>query len=204
MRRICFLILGLLSLNTAWASSQVVLNLNFGILTDINSNPVSDNSLIQIIASPDSAFSGPSTTSFLGSNSNDILVWSGSFSSLSTGVQGSMQLEVTIDLAQYPVSSDAFVIRWFPSLTTSSTTPGTTTYGEFGYPTDTSWVIGAADTSTPYSFLTSSANGPYPDSFGKADRITAVPEPSNYAIIVAIFSLGLLIKHGWQLAKSAA
>jgi hypothetical protein len=208
MRRAFLLLIGFLSLSTVRATDeQTTLTLTLGILTDINSNPVADGSLLQIIASPDGTFSTPTTDSFLGFGSNNILLWSGGFSSVNTGIAGSTQQDVTINLTQNPVTNYAFVVRWYPSLTTSDTTPGATLYGEFGHPTDASWVIGANGASTPYSFLTQSADSssPYPDSFGQASNtVSAVPEPSSYAILIGLFSLGMMLLHIWRRSRSAS
>jgi hypothetical protein len=202
-----FLLLFLLGATFLTAKADTLtMNLRVGVLSDSIGTAITNGSLLQIIASPDTTFSAPTSDSFLGSNSNDFLLKSISFDSSSTGVDGAMQIAITVDLADYQTSitGDYFVIRWFPSLDVDTVTPGTTSFGEFGYPTDISWIIGSAGSSTPYSFRTTSVGGPYPDSDGNAVHITAVPEPSSYAAIIAFFSLGLLIKHGWRRAKSAA
>lgn len=101
------------------------------------------------------------------------------------------------DITTYPIANDFLIIRWYPSLTTADTTPGATTYGQYGYANDVTWVAGGDGTTTSYSFLTqSSGGGTSANSLGYASNtITAVPEPSSYAALVALFSLGLLIKH---------
>jgi len=184
-------------------ADTITMNLLVGVLANSSGTPLLDGSLLQVIASPDATFSTPTTDSFLGGNSNDILLKSISFDSSTTGVSGAMQLALTIDLADYPsqqIAGDYFVIRWFPSLTTSNLTPGSTSYGQFGYPdgTNPTWIIGSASSITSYTFRTTSAGGTFADSTGYATNITAVPEPSSYAIIIALFSLGLLIKHSWR------
>jgi hypothetical protein len=177
-------------------ASTISMDFTVGILSDSLGNPLPDNALVQIIASPDTSFSQPTTTSFLDSGSNDILLGSISFDSSTSGVNGAAIISLSgIDLATYPVANDYLIIRWFPSLTTSSPTPGTTTYGEFGYANDVTWVAGNAGSSNSYFFKTTSyESGPYSDSLGEASNtVSAVPEPSSYATVIGLFSLGLML-----------
>lgn len=163
--------------------------------------------LIQIIASPDITFTSPSASDFLGGG-NDILLWSGGFNNVS-GFPGAMQIPTfTVDATS--VSNYYLAIRWFPTLTTSATAPGAnTSYGQYAYGSDSAststtisgnpwqpWQITSSSGSLAPNFLTLSAGGPSDNSLGYASNtITAVPEPSSYAALVALFSLGLLIKH---------
>lgn len=177
-------------------ASTISMDFTVGILSDSLGNPLPDNALIQIIASPDTTFSQPTTTSFLDSGSNDILLGNLSFDSSTSGVTGAAIISLSdIDLSIYPVASDYLIIRWFPSLTTSSTTPGTTTYGEFGYANDVTWVAGTAGSSNSYFFKTTSyESGPNPDSLGQASNtVSPVPEPSSYATVIGLFSLGMML-----------
>lgn len=188
----------LLFLGGTFASSQaqtITMDFTVGILADSLGTPIADGKLIQIIASPDATFTAPTTTNFLGGD--DILLWSGAFDSSTSGVTGAM----IINLSDVSASNAGYhlAVRWFPSLSSGAATPGNTNYGQYGYLDDSSWIAPAAGSSLSYFFKTISyESGPNANSTGYATNITAVPEPSSYAIIMALFSLGLLIKHSWR------
>jgi hypothetical protein len=196
-------LLACLALTIAVVSSlraSISLDVSSGILTNSDGSVVvTDGKLFQIIASPDAVFSAPTTTSFLGNGSNDIVLWSGALnSSTNDNTPGSMVVSLSnIDLSTYPVANDYIIIRWFPSLDANASTPGTTTYGEygFGYTGGSSWKLGASG-SYSLSLVTTSAGGSSANSLGYASKITAVPEPSSYAVLVGLFSLGLFVWHG--------
>jgi hypothetical protein len=202
----------LLSLVLLFAAAQASkadnINFNFtaGILKNFDGSAVMPNgSLIQVIASPDTTFNTPTSTDFLG-GSNDVLLWSGAFSTSGTGTPGAMQIPTfSVDLSTTSVANYYLAIRWFPSLPSNASAPGSNTrYGEYGYGTDafsldTSgenvWRIPSSAATIAPTFLTTSAGGSSDDTRGYATNFTAGPEPSSYAIIIALFSLGLLIKH---------
>lgn len=189
-------------------ADTISLDFTVGVLANSDGSLVlSDGALLQIIASPDTTFATPTTASFLGDNSNDVLLWQGSFDSNTSGTAGVMILSLpSIDLSTTPVAGDYLAVRWFPSLSGSTipSSPGSTSYGQFDYSNDNTWIVVSSGYFN-YHFLTQSSGfGSSPDSLGYASNITAVPEPSSYAAIVALFSLGLLIKHGWRRTKSAA
>jgi hypothetical protein len=103
-----------------------------------------------------------------------------------------------INLSDVSASNAGYhlAVRWFPSLDSTASTPGNTSYGQWSYTNDTSWIAGAAGSSTSYFFKTTSyEGGPNANSLGYATSVTAVPEPSSYAAIIALFSLGILIKY---------
>jgi len=196
------------------ADNSITFNFTAGILQNSDGTAVMPNgSLIQVIASPDTTFNAPTSTDFLG-GSNDVLLWSGAFSTSGTGTPGAMQIPTfSVDLSTSSVANYYLAIRWFPSLPSNASAPGSNTlYGEYGYGTDafsldTSgenvWRIPSTSATIAPTFLTQSAGGNSDNTLGYADNITAVPEPSSYAVIVALFSLGLLIKHSWR-SKIAA
>jgi hypothetical protein len=188
-------------------ADEITMSFTAGVLSNSLGTPISDGSLLQIIASPDTTFSAPTTTDFLGVSSNDILLWSGSMDSSTSGVSGVIITPALhFDLATYPVSGDYLIIRWFPSLTTADTAPGATTYGEYGYNNDNTWIAGGASSTLSYSFLTqSSGAGSSPDSLGYASNtVSPVPEPSSYATVIGLFSLGMMLLQIRRRARAAA
>lgn len=190
-------------------ADTVHIDFALGVLSDSLGTPIPNGSLIQIIAAPTtSTFANPTTTDFLGGSSDEYVVYSGSFDSTTTGTPGAEIFGTDINLATFPVAGDALIVRWYPSLTTSNTTPGLTTYGQFGYPNNPSsldssntWVTPSGGGSVSFSFLTTSAGGPYADSMGKASNtVSAVPEPSSYMVIIGICSALI----GLRFRRSAA
>lgn len=186
-----------------------------GVLATSNGTPVSDGSLVQIIAVPiSSTFANPTTTDFLGGSSDEYLVYSGAFDS-STVIPpqpGIETLGLDIDLGTTPIAGDALIVRWYPSLTTSSSAPGLTTYGQFGYPNNPSsldstntWIAPSGGGSVSFSFLTTSAGGPYSNSMGNASfTVSAVPEPSNYVVIIGICAALIGLRHRRRLEHPQA
>jgi hypothetical protein len=187
----------------------------FGVLATSNGTPVSDGSLLQIIAVPTtSTFANPTATDFLGGSSDEYLVYSGAFdsSTVAPPVAGTETLGLDIDLATYPIAGDALVIRWYPSLTTSNSAPGLTTYGQFGYPNNPSsvdstntWIAPSGGGSVAFSFLTTGAGGSYPNSMGNASNtVSAVPEPSNYVVIIGICAAIMALRYGRRVERTRA
>ncbi|HEY8903415.1 MAG TPA: PEP-CTERM sorting domain-containing protein [Chthoniobacterales bacterium] len=187
------------------------IDFSLGLLSNSSGVALSDGSLIQIIAAPTgSSFANPTATNFLGGSSDEYIVYSGAFDSSTSGTPGSEIFSVNIDLTTFPVAGDALVVRWYPSLTTSSSAPGFTTYGQFGYPDNPSlldsnntWLTPSAGNSGSYSFITSSLGGSYPDSKGFASHtITPVPEPSSSIAIVALCATVVAIRHRRRIAQA--
>lgn len=195
-------------------ADSIHIDFSLGILATSAGTPVLDNSLVQIIAAPTtSTFANPTATDFLGGSSDEYIVYSGAFdSSTSGGTPGAELFGVNIDLTTYPIAGDALIVRWYPSLTTSSSAPGLTTYGQFGYPNNPSsvdpsntWIAPSGGGSVAFSFLTTSAGGPYPDSMGNASNtVSAVPEPSNYAVIIGICAGLMALRYGRRAERTRA
>lgn len=188
-------------------ASTISMDFQVGVLADSTGTPIADGSLFQIIASPDTTFSAPTSTSFLGNGSNDVLVWSGGFDSSTVGAgAGIADMAVNnIDLSTYPIAGDYLTIRWFPTLTSSSLQPGdSTSYGQYGYLNDNSWIAGNAGSSTTYTFLTQSSGfGSATNSLGYASNtVTPVPEPSSSAIVIALCALAVTIHHRRRAAQA--
>lgn len=196
---------GLMTSMQAQSLGSILMDFNIGVLRDSTGQPLRDGSLIQIIASPDVAFSQPTSASFLGQSSNDILLWSTWLDSPTTGVSGAAMISLPlIDLNTSPVANNFIVIRWFPTLTTNSSAPGFSTYGEYGYgypidatPDNPAWVVGEAGSYISYEFQTTSYFGSIPDSLGLASKsIVPIPEPHGYfgAAFCFFVLMALLIK----------
>lgn len=206
--------IGLLPVSAQTIVGQVNLNLTLGILSDGSGTPVADGSLLQVIALTNGSTGAlPSTSDFLGGSASAQVLWQGAFDSTGTGVAGAMQLSLgNVSIYQdgtvgnYLTAGDPVIVRWYPSLTTSDTTPGTTGFGQAGYSAvdgtilDTAWVLPAANSSTgtpDLLFLTMSAGGSVPDTAGQAVSTTAVPEPATTA--TALGGIGLLF--GWFIRR---
>jgi hypothetical protein len=215
MKKICLFAAALACVTTAQlrADSTAHIDFSLGILSTSNGTALSDGSLIQIIAAPTgSGFADPTATNFLGTSSNEYLVYSGAFDSTTAAppTPGAETLALDINLTTYPVAGYALLVRWYPSLTTSSSAPGFTTYGQFGYPDNPSlldstntWLAPNAGNSVSYTFFTSSVGGSYPDSKGSASRtITPVPEPSSAIAIVALCATVAIVRHRRRIAQA--
>jgi hypothetical protein len=184
---VSFLLLGAATLSRA----TVTIDFTVGILNDVTgSTPVADGSLIQLIGSSDNVFAAPTPGAFIGGN--DVLLFSGSFdSSTSGGTTGAMLFSLS-NITLTPGTN--LLLRWFPTLTGGSGSPGgLTPYGEYGSLTDGSWVSPANGSTVSINLLTVSAGGSTLDSFGNASLSTAaIPEPSTYAAIFGVMALGLV------------
>ncbi len=180
---------------TGPANASVTLSSTFGILYGDSSatDPLADGSLIQLIASTSgSSFSSPTAASFV--SGDDQIVSSFSFDSSTTGFPGAMLDTIIFDLTGGLATGNPLLLRWFPTLTTSSIAPGAgTLYGEFR--TDEfiddsiAWFIPADSSTSNLNLLTGAVGGSLPESAGAASFVTAVPEPSTTAAIFAGFAL---------------
>jgi len=197
------------------------LTFNFGILADQSGTPIPDGSLVQIIAlTSGTTFSAPTTTSFTGGNANEQILFSGAMDSAdTTGIPGAMVLgglPSYPQLVEIPIfatsgllqQGDPLLLQWFPTLTSSSASPGVTSFGQYGFAEDPTWVIPTLPTTD--GFVTSNGEGNYnfftdslsalvgppdsgPDSLGFASQQTSsgapfssAPEPASYGIAAAI------------------
>lgn len=156
--------------------------------------PIPVNSLLQLVVSEtDNTFSTPTPSSFTGTSSDDVVL--GSFAAQAGGsFLGAIQFTLAGNLN----AGDQLLLRWYPSLTTASPTPGSgTSFGQFR--TDntenfstTGWVVPADGATIDLNFFDQSSGIPgaaQPDSAGRAAfTTTAVPEPSTY--VSALLGLG--------------
>lgn len=196
------LLLALLVLATSsFAHAQTVtMDFTVGVLTNQLGATMPNGGLFQVIASSDAVFDSPTPESFVGGN--DILVYSGTFDSATTGVDGAAAFLVSdVLLSQFPIAQANLLVRWFPSLTTNSINPGYATfYGQFGVMNDPTWVAPAAGGALSYSMLTLSAGGALAEAVGQAALQTAVPEPATYGAIIGALALGFVAYRRRQLA----
>lgn len=175
-------------------AQTVTLDFTIGVLSiSGGSTAISDGSLLQVIASPDATFADPTSTAFTGGN--DVLVFSKAFDSLTSGQSGAMLFTQQVSLSTSAIAGYDLMIRWFPTLTTSSTAPGDgTSYGEYGFNQDNTWVAPSAGNTLSYSLVTLSFGGSLANTVGSAMLSTpAVPEPSTYAqFALGLGALGLI------------
>lgn len=171
----------------ARAQTTVTIDITIGELRTSGGSPIANNSLLQLIASSDTTFAAPTSTSFV--SGNDTLVASISFDNTSYfDLAGYMQINRVVDLGTTPITGHYLLVRWFPALTTASTTPGaSTSYGQYGYPNSTQWIAPSAG-----GTLTVDATSiPAPNA--NASLTTPIPEPSTYAALFGLLALAVAI-----------
>jgi hypothetical protein len=194
------LLLALLLPAAGLRAQTITIDFSLGILSNATGTALADGALVQIIASPDATFAAPTGTTFVGGG--DILVTSLGLDSATSGTAGATVITLTnLSLTTTPVAGYNLLARWFPTLTTASSTPGYgTAYGQWGFPNDATWVAPAAGLTSSYSFLTATAGGPNADTLGRASLSTpAVPEPSTYAAIAG----ALVLVAAWSRRRSS-
>ena len=170
-------------------ADSVSVEVNAGILSNAAGTPLPDNGLLQLVVSQSGTFTAPTANSFV-TGDNYIAYQFAVNGSTTSGTIGETDTTFTLTLSSNIVANEEAVLRWFPGLTTASTSPGTadTTYGQFrsnsseGFG-DSPWYIPASRAVT-FAFTTTSSNegGPYADSVGEAQN-SIVPEPSICALL---------------------
>jgi hypothetical protein len=198
------LLIAILLLTSLGARASITINLGGDELFQSNgTSPIPLGSLIQLVASTtDNTFSNPTSTDFLGGSSDDVIL--ASFASNNALGNGSFVEPITFNLTGNLTTGDQLLLRWWPSLTTASSTPGSgTSFGQFRTAavenfSDINWTVPADGSTVALNFLDTSsgfATTPEPDSAGAASFITtaAVPEPSTYAsTLLGLGGLGLV------------
>lgn len=185
-----------LVLITAFAAQAQTVTLDFtvGQLTQSDgTTPIADGSLIQILAAPTTGdFSIPTPTEFI--SGSEIMLWSGAFDSSTLGTAGAMAIApAPIPTSTLPAGY-SLLVQWFPTLLSTATTPGYGTwFGQFSTANDVTWVSPAAGASETFTFLTVAVGGANANSLGSAMQMTAVPEPSTYALLAGIACLGFMV-----------
>jgi hypothetical protein len=179
--------------------ASVTLDLLAGQLLTSSSAAIPNGALIQLIASTDGTFGTPSATSFTGSDADDVVIATISENS-STFESGGFSQTLHITLTGNGTAPDVgslLELRWWPTLTTSSSAPGAgTQYGQFRTAavengSNIAWVMPADGSSDSLNFETQQVGGTEPNSAGIANMtVAAVPEPSTIACMLGAGALG--------------
>ena len=174
---------------------------DFGLLKDSTGTVnVPVGGLLQLIASPSgsaSNFAAPTPTSFVSGDNIIVATFAMNYNS---GTAGESTNSITLTLQNTAASTtttfdagDPLLLRWYPTLTTSSTAPGLgATYGQFRTDATTDggspWVTPNDGANNYLLYLiTQSTGGSQPNSFGFASN--TVPEPSMN-VILCLSALG--------------
>lgn len=195
-------VLAVAALAVVGRAQTIAMDFGLGVLADANGAAISDNKLVQIIASSDATFGAPTESSFV--SGNDVVLFSGLLDG-SAGLgpdTGTTSISITVSAAY---ATNYLMVRWFPTITSLQALPGNSTaYGQFGYANDNSWVAPSAGNTLAYNFFTVSTGlGALSDALGYATLSTppaAVPEPTTYAAILGVFALGIIAYRRRQLA----
>lgn len=184
------------------ASASITLTLDIGVLRTSSGIPVNSSALFQLlVSSTDSFFTAPTPTSFVGGSLDDVILYSGTMNEI-VGPGTSEDLITTITLTGDITANDPLLLRWWPTLTGSSSMPGySTPYGQFRSDSsrsayDIAWFLPNDGSTSVLQFLTQSVDGNQPDTAGNASYTTAaaaIPEPSSFAFC-AVGLLGLALK----------
>jgi len=175
------------------STATVSIVIEAGILYNSNgTTPMPDGGLLQLVADTgNDGFTAPTTTSFIGNSLNDVVLSSWAMDSTTAGVSGADIKTISFSISAPLATGQQLMLRWFPSLTISSSTPGLTSYGQFtttsGSLLDGStmtWYVPANGGTYGLNFLTGNAGGSQLESAGTAAFAT-VPEPTSFALLGA-------------------
>jgi MYXO-CTERM domain-containing protein len=179
-------------------ATTVTLNLEAAQLLTSGSITIPNGCLIQLLGDTSTTFGAPTSSSFTGTDPNEVVLASFAMDSSTVGVAGDFKEPIILTLTGTGFPPDAesdLLLRWYPTLTTSSSTPGSgTSYGQFR--TDSiengsniAWVLPASGTKA-LNFVTISQGGTEPNSAGVANLIIgAIPEPSTVSFAFAALAL---------------
>jgi len=196
MKIITIVSVGLLTCLPVCGFGAITLTISTGQLLESDGvTALSDGALLQVVADTDgTGFSAPSDSAFV--TGTNFLVAEFSLNSATFGVPGSTIATLSgLTFAGGWGEDDDLLFRWFPTLTTSSISPGAgTSYGEFrtDSPQDGAtigWITPADGATESINFVTTSAFGSNPPSTAVAN-LSTVPEPS--AGLLVLLSAGLL------------
>jgi hypothetical protein len=171
----------------ATLNASVTIDLSAGQLLTAAGAPLPDGSLIQLLAvTTGTTFAAPSDTSFTGGSADDLVLASFALNSATTGTPGDFDNAIQLTLSGGLSVGDALLLRWFPTLTTASATPGSgTSYGQFRTDavvdgSNIAWVTPGDGSTDSLNFTTSSQGGSQPNSAGEATQTTpgSTPVPS--------------------------
>ena len=182
--------LAVLALLISSISAHATITINLGADKLFQSNgttPIPTGSLLQLVVSTtDNVFTAPTANSFVGNSADDIVL--ASFASQSNGTFGG---PIVFSLSGNLNAGDQIMLRWFPTLTLASSSPGAgTSFGQFRTNnienfSDIAWVVPADGSTVSLNFLDIAGGGSEPNSAGTASLLTAaIPEPSSVALAI--------------------
>jgi hypothetical protein len=200
--------LGLASAPSARATAgDFTINFAAGILTASNSTPLANGSLVILLANGlDGSFDAPSASAFV--TDDDVPLGSFVTNSVDFGGPGGLIANPSPSLSASLTVGQLIMVRWFPNLTLSSPNPGAgASYGEYSYTSGNTnsslvdWTIPASGVISPV-LATAAILGSLPNSAGQAAyTISAIPEPSVFALLGGLAALGLA---AWRRRAQAA
>ena len=172
------------------AMATVTINLGADVLFQSDgTTPIPTGALVQLVASTlDNTFTAPTATSFTGGSTDDVVL-----ANLVAGAPGEFAAPVVLNLSGNLTTGDELMLRWWPTLTISSSTPGTgATFGQFRTDSienfsDIAWVVPGDPSNVGLNFLDTAGGGTEPNSAGRAAfSVTAVPEPSTWTVAAIV------------------
>lgn len=192
----------------------VTLNFTAGILRDASGSVLADGALLQVIASWSANPSAPTAESFTGGSTDQAILWQGGFDSSTTGVPGATTFGLAgLDLYAstagpgYLSEGVGLTLRWYPTLTVTTTVPGYVNFGQYGYATGDGWRVEGGGSLTDYIVLTTDAGGSLPELAGRASLATInasaspIPEPGEIGLLGGIAAVVLA---GWLRRRTQA
>jgi len=202
------LVASILALITAQGHADTVtITLEAAQLQTSGSAAIPNGALIELLGDTSTTFGAPTASSFTGTDPNEAVLWSGTANSTTLGIAGSFRDAITITLdasgtaqgsLQSYVGAD-LLLRWYPTLTASSSTPGSgTTYGQFSTTavensSNIAWVVPSSGAYN-LNFVTSNEGGSEPSSAGVANLVIgAIPEPGTLSLMAGAFALGVSV-----------
>ncbi|MES2310355.1 MAG: hypothetical protein V4507_15990 [Verrucomicrobiota bacterium] len=183
--------------------ASVTINLGTGVLSNSSGIVMSDGGLLQLVASTqDTVFSAPTASSFVLNDDQIEASWSLNGATNMGPGSGTDLHSITFSYSGNFGSGDLLQLRWFPTLTTASITPGVNTpYGVFRSDTsgldqsDIAWIAPSDGSTVTLNFLTTSAGGShFSDTMGQANLMAlAIPEVSQAGLLRLTLELGCIM-----------
>ncbi len=179
-----------LALSCLWARATITLNTDAGDLRTFGGSALmpSSGQIFLVASTTDGLFGGPTAASFV--SGDDVILFRGD-----CGDVGYFQAAILFSLSGALDAGDPLQLYWFPTLTSSSLSPGEgTTYGSYrdavGIDGSIPWAVPSDGATSNLKFLTIGEGGTNPEAAGWANQTVApVPEASN--LITAGLTLGL-------------
>jgi hypothetical protein len=189
-------IIGALFATADLAGQVVQIYLTGGVFATNGGTPFSDGRLLQLVASTgDATFASPTATSFVGGNTDDVVIASFAVDSSVLNVAGSVSVVLNINLSSFPTvaQNNPLLLRWY-NIDFGASSPGSgTNYSEYrsasGDESSDPWLMGGSGQSLSLGFVTASLGGSLADSAGFAT--SPIPEPAETATFAALGALAL-------------